>query len=263
MASGVTAHNNSAFQQNDLHTGTQNEQVKTVPSGQHLAEAWLATPLGLNSRLFSANCSLSERLLALPTRQCKGPSRPRSTLSVAPLLWSPQPRIQSVWSCALVFDPIMPHAAHSTTLLSTKTQHVVTGREMEDVRIRAVVAHAQSREREICQAGSGSSSLGEEHIEGWSPCIRTGRVLGTRRDGGGAFIGVQALLSYSPPAPETSCNSFSETPHPSYLHLNRLSFLCTLDTSIPGRGTDGGRRKKLGIKRTFVCSLILSLHKPH
>lgn len=45
MASGVTAHNTSAFQ----HTGTQNEQVKTVLSGQHLAEAWLATPLGLNS----------------------------------------------------------------------------------------------------------------------------------------------------------------------------------------------------------------------
>lgn len=109
MASGVTAHNSSAFQQNDLHTGTQNEQVKTVPSGQHLAEAWLATPLGLNSRLFSDNCLLSERLLALPTRQCKGPSGPRSTLSVAPLLWSPQPRIQSVWSCVLIFDPIMPH----------------------------------------------------------------------------------------------------------------------------------------------------------
>lgn len=40
----------------------------------------------------------------------------------------------------------------------------------------------------------------------------------SERWGGGAFIGVQALLSYSPPAPETSCNSFSETPtHPIYI----------------------------------------------
>lgn len=75
---------------------------------------------------------------------------------------------------------------------------------MKDVRIRVVVAHAQSRaEREKIARLALVHPAWERHIEGWSPCIRTGRVLGTRRDargggGGVAFIGVQALLSSQP-----------------------------------------------------------------
>lgn len=141
------------------------------------------------------------------------------SFTLGPLLWSPQPRTQSVWSCALIFDPIMPHTQQ---LLSTKTQHVVTGREMEDVRIRAVVAHAQSRaEREKIARLALVHPAWERHIEGWSPCIRTGRVLGTRRDarGGVGGDGLHRCAGTTVlPAPETSCNSFSETPtYPIYI----------------------------------------------
>lgn len=124
------------------------------------------------------------------------------SFTLGPLLWSPQPRTQSVWSCALIFDPIMPHTQQ--LLFSPPKLNTSQGGRWKMSGLGWWWHMHRAEQREKIARLALVHPAWERHIEGWSPCIRTGRVLGTQRDAGGgggegvAFIGVQALLSSQP-----------------------------------------------------------------
>lgn len=139
------------------------------------------------------------------------------TCALGPLLWSPQPRTQSVWSCALVFDPIMPHT-QQLLFSPPKLNTSQGGRwKMSGLGRWWHMHRAERRERKLpgwlwfIQLGRGTLRVGPHASE------LGGGFRNSERCGGGGGLHRCAGTTVLP-APETSCNSFSETPtHPIYI----------------------------------------------